>query len=97
PFVEEVADAEIERSEDLQQRVEADFVLSLFHPGEIGLVDADPIGELHLRQLALAAELPDLPADELDLRGFCHLRIWCAFYAIPTRNCRVQSTDTARL
>ena len=44
------------------------------HAGEIGLMDADPLSELHLRQLALAAELADLAAYELDLGGFCHLR-----------------------
>jgi hypothetical protein len=30
-------------------------------------VDADPLGELHLRQLALPPKLADFPPDELDL------------------------------
>src|SRR4051794_39914083 len=50
---EEIADAEVEGLQDLEQSIEADLVLSLFHAGEIGLVDADPFGELHLRQLTL--------------------------------------------
>jgi lipopolysaccharide transport system permease protein len=35
-------------------------------------VDADAVGKLHLRQLALAAELPDLAADELELCWLVH-------------------------
>src|SRR5262249_35238073 len=70
--VEELADAEVERSQDFEQRVETDFVLSLLHAGEVGLVNADFLGELHLVQLALAAELPDLAADELELCGPVH-------------------------
>jgi hypothetical protein len=63
-LVEKVTDGEIEALQNLEQCVETDLVLALFHPREVGLVDADFLGKLHLRQLALAAELPDFPADE---------------------------------
>src|SRR5437764_1027231 len=71
-FLEELADVQVERTEDLQQRVEADLVLALLHAGEIGLMDADLVGELHLRQFSLTAKLPDLAPDELELRWLVH-------------------------
>src|SRR5258708_4140545 len=80
-LVEEVADIQIEGLEDLEQRVESDLVLSLLHPGEVRLVDADALGELHLGQLPLAAELPDLASDELELCWLAHAG-FVDFYAI---------------
>src|SRR5438105_8918099 len=71
-LVEEVTDAQIECLQDFEKSVQTDFVLSLFHTGKIGLVDADPFGELHLRELSLAAQLTDLAADELDLSWLIH-------------------------
>ena len=61
-----------ERLLSSEKSVQTDFVLSLFHTGKIGLVDADPFGELHLRELSLAAQLTDLAADELDLSWLIH-------------------------
>src|SRR6266513_3204221 len=51
---EEIADAEVERLQDFQQRVQSDFVFALFHARKIGLMNADALGQLDLRELALA-------------------------------------------
>jgi hypothetical protein len=69
---EELSDPEIERLQDLEKSVEADFVLALLHAGEIGLMDSDHLGKLHLRQLSLTAKLPDLPSDEFKLCRLVH-------------------------
>jgi len=53
--------------ENAEEGIESDFVLSLLHAGEIGLMHSDAFGELHLRQFALASKLPDLAADQLNL------------------------------
>ena len=66
-LVEEVTDAQIECLQDAQESVETDFVFSLLHAGQIGLMDTNSLGELHLSQLSLPAELPDLTSDELNL------------------------------
>src|SRR5207237_4880891 len=71
-FIEEVADAQIERLQDLEERVETDFVLSLLHPREVGLVNADTLRKLHLREFFLAAKLPDLASDEFELGWLVH-------------------------
>ena len=78
---EEVTDAQVKRLQNLQQRVEADLVLALLHAGEIGLMDADLLRELHLGQLALTAELADFSSDEFELCGPVH-RVCVDFYAI---------------
>jgi hypothetical protein len=44
-------------------------------------MDADLLGELHLRQLSLAAKLPDLAPDELELYWLVHGG-FVDFYAI---------------
>ena len=71
-LVEEVSDAQVEALQDLEQRVETDLVFALLHAGEVGLMYTDFFGELHLRQLALPAELADLASDEFELCGPVH-------------------------
>src|SRR5438876_9314178 len=44
-LAEEFSHFQVEDLEDLEERVEADFVLALLHPGEIGLRDADLLRE----------------------------------------------------
>jgi lipopolysaccharide transport system permease protein len=56
-------------------------------------MDADPVGELHLRQFALAAKLPDLPADELELCWLIHAG-FVDFYGVDTIKSS-QSTGSA--
>jgi hypothetical protein len=80
-LIEEVTDGEVERLQDLQEGVEANLVFALLHAGEIGLMDADPLGEFHLSQLALTAKLPDLSTDELEL-GWLVRGHFVDFYAI---------------
>src|SRR5437764_4412763 len=46
---------------------------------------ADAVGELHLRQFALAAKLPDFAADELELCWLIHAG-FVDFYGIRTIN-----------
>src|SRR6185295_13383019 len=73
--LEELADAHLELGEDAEEGVQADPVLTLLHAGEIGLLDTEPGGELHLGELALLAQLTDLASDQLDLpslRGSGH-------------------------
>ena len=64
---EELADAHLELGEDAEEGVQADPVLALLHAREVGLLDAEAAGQLHLGQLVLLAELPDLAPDQLDL------------------------------
>src|SRR5437588_4658646 len=71
-FLEEIADAEIERLQNLEQRVQADLVLPLLHARQIGLMNPDALGELHLCQLALTAKLADLASDKLELCWLIH-------------------------
>src|SRR5512145_2106507 len=52
-LVEEIPDAQIERLQDLQERIQANLILSLLHPGKVGLVNSDPVGKLHLGELSL--------------------------------------------
>src|SRR5206468_3613618 len=52
---EELADAHLELGEDAEEGVQADPVLPLLHAGEVGLLDAEAGGELHLGQLPLLA------------------------------------------
>src|ERR671922_1054623 len=66
-LIEEVADAQIEALKNLQKRIEADLVFALLHAGEVRLMDADLLGQLHLGQLSLPAKLPDLATYELEL------------------------------
>src|SRR5262249_45920264 len=91
-FVEEIADAQIECLQDFQQRIEADLVLSLLHAGEVGLMNADLLRKLHLRQLSLASELADFSTDELELRWPIHARFGC-YLCCDKINCTAQSTD----
>ena len=48
-------------------------------------MNADTVGELHLRQFALAAKLPDFPADELELGWLIHAG-FVDFYGVGTIN-----------
>jgi ABC-type polysaccharide/polyol phosphate export permease len=48
-------------------------------------MNADAVGELHLRQFALAAKLPDFPADELELGWLIHSG-FVDFYGVGTIN-----------
>src|SRR5438128_9689983 len=66
-LAEELAHLQVEDLENLEERVETDLVLSLLHPGEIGLRDADLVRQLHLREVPPLAELADAGADEVDL------------------------------
>src|SRR5690349_23156181 len=59
PFLEKVADAQIERLQDFQQRIQADLVFALLHARQVGLMNTDPVRKLDLCQFALTAELPD--------------------------------------
>src|SRR5437867_7654054 len=78
---EEIADAEVESLQNLQKRIEADLVFALLHPRKVRLMDADPLGELHLRQFALTAKLPDFPSDEFELTWLVH-GLFVDFYAM---------------
>src|SRR5687768_8617407 len=69
---EELADTDVECLKDSEQRVQTDLVLTLLHPGQIRLMDPDPVGELGLRQFPLTAKLPDLSTDEFYLAGPGH-------------------------
>ena len=58
-------------------------------------MDTDALGELHLRQLSLPAELPDLTSDQLylDWRTCRHLRALLCYIDNRSRpNMRVQRT-----
>ena len=68
-FVEEVAHGQLEDLQDLEERVESDLVLALLHAREIGLRDADLLGQLRLRETAALAQLADARADERDFAG----------------------------
>ncbi len=58
-------------------------------------MDADAVRELHLRQLALAAKLPDFAAYELELGWLIHAGFF-DFYGVDTiKSC--QSTGSARI
>src|SRR5206468_4184443 len=71
-LVEEAAHRELEDVQDLEERVEADLVLSALHPREIGLRDPDPRGEIRLRQVAALPQLTDPLPDEENLRRTRH-------------------------
>jgi ABC-2 type transport system permease protein len=71
-FLEKVANAQIEALQDLEQSIEANFVLALFHAREVGLVNADLFGKLHLGQLALTPELSDFASYEFELCWSVH-------------------------
>src|SRR2546425_12567521 len=58
-LVEEIGDVHLEDREDLEQRLEADLVFSVLHAAEVGLLDADPVGEVGLREAAILAERAD--------------------------------------
>ena len=77
-LAEELAHLEIEDLEDLEERVEADLVLALFHAGEIGLRDADLLGELGLREATPFAQLADPGAHEVNLAGRERGRHFCS-------------------
>lgn len=83
-LVKEVADREVECLQDLQESVETDLVLPLFHPRQIGLVNADTLGELHLSQLALTAELANFSPDQFELCWLVHAG-FTGLYAIKTK------------
>src|SRR5262249_3688399 len=68
-LAEELAHLEVEDLQDLEERVEPDFVLALFHAREVGLRDADFFGELGLSQAPPFAQLPKAGAHEVDLAG----------------------------
>src|SRR6266540_161476 len=78
-LAEELAHFQIEDLENLEQRVEADLVLPLLHPGEVGLRDPDLLGELRLRQVASLAQFANAGADQMNLArrmGRWHCGSW---------------------
>ncbi|HUP61140.1 MAG TPA: ABC transporter permease [Thermoanaerobaculia bacterium] len=98
-LVEEVADAQVECLQDAQERVETDFVLALLHAREIRLVHADALGELHLGQLSLPAELADLSSDQLNLnwRTCRHFReVYATFATQPPQYARAVEESQVR-
>src|SRR6185436_21045767 len=66
---EELTDADVECLKDLEKGIQPDFILPLFHAGKVGLMDADFLSKLNLRQLALPSQLPDFSTDKFNLRG----------------------------
>src|SRR3954454_8577065 len=50
-ILKEFTDRNIKSLKDLQKGIQPNFILSLLHAGKVGLMDADFLGELYLRQL----------------------------------------------
>ncbi len=56
PLVEEIRDVHFEDGEDLEEGLETDLVLAIFHAAQIRLLDADPVRQVGLREGAILAE-----------------------------------------
>jgi hypothetical protein len=68
-LLEKAAQRKLEHLQDPEENVEANFVLSVLHPGKVGLRDADLRGEACLSEMAALPDQPDLLPDEQDLGG----------------------------
>ena len=66
-FLEEMAHGQLEDLQDLEESVESDLVLTVLHPREVGLCDADARREIRLGQPPALPDLPDLLPHEEDL------------------------------
>lgn len=58
-FGEDVGERAVERRGNIEDRFGIKALLAALEPGDVGLVDMDPVGELHLGKLALLATAPD--------------------------------------
>src|SRR2546425_1535411 len=66
-FVEEIGDVHFEDRENLEQCLEANLVLPVLHAAEIGLLDADPMGQVRLCEAPILAERSDSGPDQQGL------------------------------
>jgi hypothetical protein len=55
-LVEELRNIHLEHGENPEQGLQADLVLAILHSAQIGLLDADPGGEVGLGEITIFAE-----------------------------------------